>query len=328
MPTLQTFPFGAFVVGAAFLRGTPVFALGDGRVARVDGAAAETSVAHQGGLLAAAVSADGEQLLTSGDDGRVVASDAAGGAIEIASRPKKWIDQLATGPNGAFAFAYGREAIVHLPDGKERALQHDRTVGGLAFAPKGIRLAVARYNGASLWWPATDAKPTEFEWKGSHLGVTFSPDGKFLVTSMQENALHGWRVADGGGHMRMSGYPGKVKSMSWSAKGRFLATSGAEMAVLWPFHFKDGPMGRQPLQVGNRPSSIVSFVACHPTEDVVAIGYKDGTILAGRFGDGGEAALRQAGEGGPISALAWDKAGVRLAFGTEEGAAGIVDLRG
>ena len=100
------------------------------------------------------------------------------------------------------------------------------------------------------------------------------------------------------------------------------------MAVLWPFHFKDGPMGRQPLQVGNRPTSIVSFVACHPTEEVVAIGYKDGMILAGRYGDGGEAALRQAGEGGPISTLVWDKAGVRLAFGTEEGVAGIVDLRG
>ncbi|MCX5514187.1 hypothetical protein C3941_21345 [Kaistia algarum] len=327
MPTLQTFPFGAYVVGAAFLRGVPAFALGDGRLARVDGAAAETAIGHGGGLMAAAASLDGEQLLTSGDDGRVVAFDAAGGVVELASRPRKWIDQLATGPNGAFAFGFGREAVVHLPDGKERALTHERAVGGLAFAPKGLRLAVARYNGATLWWPATDAKPTEFEWKGSHIGVSFSPDGKFLVTSMQESALHGWRVADGGGHMRMSGYPGKVKSMSWSAKGRFLATSGAEMAVLWPFHYKDGPTGRQPLQLGTRPDSLVTFVACHPSEEVVAIGYKDGTVIAARFTDSGEAVLRKAGEGGPISTLAWDKDGVRIAFGTEEGTAGIIDLR-
>ena len=207
-------------------------------------------------------------------------------------------------------------------------LDHERTVGGLAFAPKGLRLAVARYNGASLWWIGTDAKPTEFEWKGSHIGVTFSPDGKYVVTAMQENALHGWRVADGGGHMRMSGYPGKVKSMSWSAKGRFLATSGAEMAVLWPFHFKDGPMGKQPLQLGARHEHLVTSVACHPTEEVVAIGYKDGTVIAARFADGDEVVLRKAGEGGPISALAWDKPGIRLAFGTEEGAAGTVDLGG
>ena len=327
MPTLQSFPFGAYVVGAHFLGDVPVFALGDGRVARVDGVAAETVLAHQGGLLATARSLDGRLLLTAGDDGRVASTDQAGAVIEIAARPRKWIDKLAAGPDGAFAFAFGREAVVQLPDGKERVFPHERAVGGLAFAPKGLRLAVARYNGVTLWWPATDAKPTEYEWKGSHLDVTFSPDGKFVVTTMQENALHGWRVADGGGHMRMSGYPGKVKSISWSAKGRFLATSGAEIAVLWPFHYKDGPTGRQPLQLGARPTTIASCVACHPSEDVVAIGYKDGTVIAARFGDGGEAVLRQPSEDGPVSALAWDRDGVRLAFGTEGGAAGLVDLR-
>ena len=214
-----------------------------------------------------------------------------------------------------------------LEGGKERVLPHERTVAGLAFAPKGLRLAVARYNGVSLWWPGTDAKPTEFEWKGSHIGVTWSPDGRFVVTSMQENALHGWRTSDGGGHMRMSGYPGKVKTLSWSTRGRFLATSGAEMAVLWPFHFKEGPMGKQPLQLGVSAQSVVTQVACHPSEEVVAIGYKDGSIIAARFADGDEARLRKV-EGGPISALAWDTAGIRLAFGTEDGTAGIVDLAG
>jgi len=68
-------------------------------------------------------------------------------------------------------------------------------------------------------------------------------------------------------------------------------------------------------------------VACHPSEEVVAIGYKDGSIIAARFADGDEARLRKV-EGGPISALAWDAAGIRLAFGTEDGTAGIVDLAG
>jgi len=42
--------------------------------------------------------------------------------------------------------------------------------------------------------------------------VLFSPDGRFLITTMQEQALHGWRLADGqhmdGQHMRMSAIPG------------------------------------------------------------------------------------------------------------------------
>ena len=72
------------------------------------------------------------------------------------------------------------------------------------------------------------------EWKGSHLGVTISPDGKFLVTCMQEPMLHGWRLADGK-HMRMSGYSARVRSLSWTAGGDFLATSGSEQLILWPF---------------------------------------------------------------------------------------------
>ena len=90
--------------------------------------------------------------------------------------------------------------------------------------------------------------PDTFEWKGSHLDVTVSPDGRFLVTSMQENALHGWRIADRK-DMRMSGYPAKTRSLSWSFDGHWLATSGADAAIIWPFKDKDGPMKKAPLRM-------------------------------------------------------------------------------
>ena len=135
------------------------------------------------------------------------------------------------------------------------------------------------------------------EWKGAHLAVTFSPDGRYLVTAMQENALHGWRLEDSK-DMRMSGYPAKPRSLSWSAKGRFLASSGANAAILWPFHFKDGPMGKPPLQLGAR-EVLVTRVACHPREEVVAIGYSDGMVMAVRIADQEEALLRRQG-GGPF----------------------------
>jgi WD40 repeat protein len=216
--------------------------------------------------------------------------------------------------------------VVRSADGRERSFDHERAVGGLAFAPKGLRLAVSRYDGVSLWWAGTDdARPATLAWKGAHLAVTFSPDGKYVVTAMQENALHGWRIADGK-DMRMSGYPAKPKSLSWSAKGRFLASSGANAAILWPFHFRDGPMGKPPLQLGAR-EVLVTRVACHPKEEILAVGYQDGMIMAVRFADAQEALLRRPGEG-PVSALAWDPGGRLLAFGTESGAAGVIDLPG
>ena len=114
----------------------------------------------------------------------------------------------------------------------------------MAFAPRGFRLAVAHYNGASLWFPnAQNAAPERLEWKGLHLETAFSPDGKFLVTSMQEPALHGWPFADKGRNARVEGYPARVRSMAWTADGKWLATAGADHLILWPFQGKDGPDG-------------------------------------------------------------------------------------
>jgi WD40 repeat protein len=325
MPTIQEFPLGAFVVETAFLGETPVFALGNGTIRRVVGAAAEATVVHKGAILEATVTSDGH-LLTGGDDGLVALTDAEGKVTRIAELPRKWIDHVAAGPGGVIAYAAGKQAYIRHADGRERVIDHKRSVGALAFAPKGLRLAVARYDGVTLWWAGTEsAEPVLLEWKGAHLGVTFSPDGKNVVTSMQENALHGWRLTDGK-DMRMTGYPAKPRSLSWSAKGRFLASSGAPAAILWPFHFKDGPMGRQPIQLGPRQAP-VTRVACHPREELVAIGYQDGTVLAVRIADTSEAQFRRAG-GSPVSALAWDKAGARLAFGCEDGAAGVVSIAG
>jgi WD40 repeat protein len=324
VPSVQPFPFGAFVVDAVFLGDTAAFALGDGTVRLVNGPGAEEVRVHSGVVLSAARTLDGKKLITGGDDGVVALTDAAGVVSPVAGHPKKWIDAVAAGPDGALAYAVGKTAHVRFGDGRTRALEHERSVGGLAFAPKGMRLGVARYGGVSLWWPKTEAGATLLEWKGSHIGITFSPDGRFVVTAMQENALHGWRL-DWGGHLRMTGYPAKPRSLSWSVKGRFLASSGSESAVLWPFHFKDGPQGKEPQQIGRR-KAMVTRVACHPSDDALAIGYSDGAVMIARLEDGEAVLIREPGDG-PISALNWDNSGLRFAFGTEEGAAGVVDIR-
>ena len=113
---------------------------------------------------------------------------------------------------------------------------------------------------------------------------------------------------------------------SWSVKGKWLATSGAPAAIVWPFQGKDGPMGKAPLELGTRGNSMVTAVACHPDQDLVAIGYADGMILAVRFADGREAVLRRGGKGS-ITTMGWDSDGIRVAFGSETGDCGVVDIR-
>ncbi|MDY8108342.1 WD40 repeat domain-containing protein [Fulvimarina sp. 2208YS6-2-32] len=326
MPSIAPYDLGEFVERAVFLDDAPLFALADGTVHMPLSGAGSVLTAHDGGLLTASLDRFANRLLTGGEDGKVMAIDGQGRVTEIASIGRKWVSTVAGGPNDVVGFGSGRTAYTRMTDGTVREEVFSRTVEGIAFAPKGLRAAVARYDGASLYFPATDAEPIFMEWKGAHIGVTFSPDGRFLVTTMQENALHGWRLSDGK-HMRMTGYPAKVKDWSWSAKNRFLATSGAPAAILWPFSGKDGPMGKAPLELGTRGDTMVTSVACHPAEDMLAIGYQDGMILAVRFQDSKEALLRRGGTA-PVRTLAWDKAGRRLAFGSEAGEAGLVDIAG
>jgi len=207
--------------------------------------------------------------------------------------------------------------------GEEKSLEVPSTVGGLAFAPKGLRLAIAHYNGATLWFPNMAGSAEFLPWAGSHLAITFSPDNKFLVTAMHEPALHGWRLADNR-HMRMTGYPGRVRSMSWTAGGKALATSGADTVILWPFASKDGPMGKQPAMLAPLQAR-VSVVACHPKNDILAAGYSDGTVLMVRLEDGAEILVRRNGTA-PVAALAWNAKGTLLAFGDEDGDAGLLEL--
>jgi WD40 repeat protein len=153
--------------------------------------------------------------------------------------------------------------------------------------------------------------------------VSFSPDGKFLITAMQEPVLHGWRLADRK-HMRMSGYAAKVRSLDWSADGKWLASAGAEQLILWSFQSKDGPMGKAPRMLAPYPGRAV-IVSCHPAESVVAVGYADGLLLLVRIEDGAEILAKKPGAA-PVTALGWRADGAALAFGTEAGEAGVIDL--
>jgi WD40 repeat protein len=313
---------GGLVLAAHFLGRTAVFVLGDEAMllAEPQGEPRRVEV-HGGGILATA--ADGVRIVSGGDDGKVIATDAKGESRTLATDAKhRWIDHVALGPDGAIAWSAGKTAFVQAKELRE--FETPSTVGGLAFLPKGFRLAIAHYNGATLWFPnAPQAEPEKLEWKGSHLGVTVHPDGRFLVTTMQEPMLHGWRLVDRQ-HMRMSGYAARVTSYGWTPGGKWLATSGSTQLILWPFQAKDGPMGKQPRILAPSEHRI-EVVACHPKQEIVAAGYGDGMILLVRIEDAAEILAKKPGEA-TVTALAWSADGMLLAFGTESGEAGVIDL--
>jgi WD40 repeat protein len=313
---------GGAIAAAHFLGRMAVFVLAEEAMVLTAPRGEPKRVTVHGGVILATAVGD-SRIVSGGDDGKVAETDVSGESRAIATDAKRrWIDHVAAGPDGAIAWSAGKTAFVQAKE--LRQFEAPSSVGGLTFLPKGFRLAIAHYNGATLWFPnAAGATPEKLEWKGSHLGATVSPDGRFLVTTMQEPMLHGWRLVDRQ-HMRMSGYSARVKSFDWTTGGNFLATSGATQLILWPFQSKDGPMGKQPRVLAPSEHRI-EVVACHPKQDIVAVGYGNGLVLLVRIDDGAEILAKKPGDA-PVTALAWSGDGLLLAFGTESGEAGVIDL--
>lgn len=314
----------AYVTGVAWAGDVCAFALGDGSLRLAHGDGTEQTVdAHDGSVLAVASVAEG--FVSAGDDGRLLKVSADGAAEEIFATRGKWIEQVAVSTaSGAIVCSAGKDVFVLAKNGDApKKFNHATAVTGLTFDPKGKRVAASHYNGVSLWWlGAENATPALLEWKGSHTSVAWHPGGDFIITTMQENALHGWRLSDKQ-HMRMAGYPAKTRSMGFFAKGKWLATAGSESVICWPFDGK-GPMGKSAREVGPQ-GSICTQVAPHPDRAMIASGHADGGVWLTRFEDDRTSCIRIPGES-PVTVLGWNTAATKLAFGCKDGAAGVLDF--
>ena len=183
---------------------------------------------HDGPALSLCADTLPDCLLSGGDDGRLCRLDPSG-EIEELGKGRRWVEHVATYVDPKMAMvASASGKVVELRDATgrtvTRSLEHPSTVGGMVFDPRGKRIAVSHYNGVSLWFTQSkDGSPRQLEWKGSHLGIAMHPQGEAVVTAMQDNDLHGWRLSDGH-NMRMSGYPTKVRSMAFTRDGKWLVT--------------------------------------------------------------------------------------------------------
>ncbi len=320
---------GHVVACAVAEDGTTAFATGEGRLHVLSGGVWRDVEVHDGAILALAVDPrDDGSFITGGDDGTLRRTSPGVDPATIDSFGGRWVDAVATRRDGRtplLAASFGKRARIYgAGDAELRTIDYPSTVTGLAFDARGKKIAASHYNGATISFVNSRADtPRVLEWKGSHIGVAFHPAGEALVTAMQENALHGWRLPDGH-NMRMSGYPAKTHSLSFARNGKYLASSGADAIVLWPF-FGGGPMGKAPLELAPSGGPICTRCAYHPTGEIVAGGYADGSVVLVDVAT--ERVLPVSGPGnGPVSSLAWAPDGAALTYGTELGFAASVDL--
>jgi WD40 repeat protein len=316
------FTFDAFVTGIAQDCGLAAFGLGDGTVRWESGVVVE---AHDGAILCLAAHPSGEGVITGGDDGRLVWSRPQGPKV-LAEIRTGWIDTLAvSSASGLIAYASGKVATVisATETGFSRRFEHPASVSDLAFDPKGRRLAAATYGGVALWYARiADQKPVMLKWAGPHAKARFSPDGRFVVSALQEPALHIWRLSDGQDGQMAGPYGAKARGLAFVQGGDWLTSTGSDKSVLWPMMGKDGPLGKPPAQMSLAEKGLIVAVAGRG--DDLIVGLENGKILAIDLDSERQVRLKTS-TGAPISALEI-LSGRRVAWGDEAGVAGLFDL--
>lgn len=292
------------------------------------------SLNPESSLLALASTPHG--FITGNDAGELHLTSPQGETLLVASVRGQFIEHIVYHPDlDAVLFSCGKKlGLLRLADTSAtplwltEAYPLPSSIGGLAPSPIGRRVAASHYNGVSIFDLANPKNPPRLlSWKGSHLALTYSPDGKWLISAMQEQAIHLWRLSDGL-DLQMRGYPGKISQLAWSHDGTLLGTDGGSGVPLWNFRDKlKGPAGQQARVVADSGSvdTLVTALALHPKGPFSAVGYSDGLALLTQY-DQDKAVLLLHPEYGPVSRFAWTPDGLHLATATGNGTLILTDF--
>jgi len=268
-----------------------------------------------------------QNFIVSADEGKLFRVTPSGEVTLLHHHPGVCIDSIASGNHGYVAVGVGRSIMLIDDDGTHIGMtdQHESTVSQVMFSRDGSRIFAAHYGGVTVWKKdELRSANRRLRYAGSHLTVCVSQDNKFAATCTQEKEVHAWRLKEDR-DMRMSGYYAKPKSMSWSADGHWLVTSGGDAATAWSFAGK-GPEGKAPRLLGPIGDSLVSVVSCHPSERIAAIGYEDGAVVLASLGQESYEVPVVSDGGAAVSALEWSPSGSQLKIGARDGTASLAAI--
>lgn len=276
---------------------------------------------HGFGTLSLSWHPDHRRLASAGQDGKVRVWDAPAGA-EIQHFPggAAWVEQVSWSPNGKhLAIGAGKKLSLcnSALDQVHAYPDQPKSIADLVWTSHSREFLTGGFGGVTFWSPDQREPVKQFEWRGAILKLALSPDEKLLAAGSQESAVHFWFMKNGK-DLEMSGYPLKVRELSWDADSRQLATGGGELVTVWNCSGK-GPAGTTPVQLAlhTEPIGALAFqhrgpmLASGCTSGKIALWYPAGQARHLGFGTLDEE------EG--VSQLAWSPSDGLLAVGGERG---------
>jgi WD40 repeat protein len=206
---------------------------------------------HRVGTQCISWSHDGRFLASGGQDGKVRIWDPdSSKAVAVLDAGSAWVERVAFAPGGDLvAAAAGRNLKVWNAQGElvQTYAPHPSTISDIQWQRQDLFLTSACYGQLATFTPDTPEPNKLFRWKGSILTVAWSPDGNYVATGNQDASVHFWyrKTAK---DLEMSGYPTKVRELSWDATSRYLATGGSAIVIVWDCGGK-GPAGTRPIEL-------------------------------------------------------------------------------
>ncbi len=206
------------------------------------------------------------------------------------------------------------------PSGVLNSISYDEAgAEALCFSPSGECVAMLTDTGVFVLDMQSGEKKL-LRCKGGTGVLSWSPDGRFIVVSSEENTFFAWDLTRGR-RVCFGSFPDHALNCAWTEDSRYFSCSGYDRLTLWAFgnEFASGP---EMVQIGYSPSAKVTVVCAQPHGALIAAGFSDGTVLI-CGPDQNQVVKARRPDGQTITALSWSQNGAFLASG---GAAGAVTL--
>ncbi len=265
------------------------------------------------GVVAAAISPDGKQVVTLHYDGALRLRKAS--TPDTATELERAKPQFALGAHGVLVYKPQPSTLTHIafsPDASRLVVTstngsvtvwrtdsarvsavlqgHRGQVNYAEFSPDGTRIVTASTDGTARVWQADGkSQPVVLQGhKGSVGHATFSSDGTRIATASDDSTARLWWADGSGESVVIRGHSGPVRYVRFSPNGtRILTTSSDKMAALW--------------SIDERGHATPIRVELHPDEVVQGAFSPDGTHVLTVSRDGGAILWSECG---PASSLA------------------------
>ncbi|MDP3851685.1 MAG: WD40 repeat domain-containing protein [Luteolibacter sp.] len=288
--------------------------------------------AHSGGNGSIAWHPQGSILATFGQDGILRLHDISSRTSRELQLPRGWTGRCAWNADGSLIAAAVGKAVHVIDPHTLETLQiiddHRSTVTDLVWHPVlSNQLGTASDGGARMWRIGEKKPFARIDDGVAAVLTTWSPDGRWLVTSDQSPSVHLYDLKKRA-PLFIQGFETKIKAIAWQTGGTsdlpWLALGGRTVITVWPCFGKNGPRGAKPIQLYGhlKEVSALDFPIDGP---YLASGARDGLVFLWlpHHSNGPALIAREESE---ITTVRWSPDGLTLAYGTASGRIAIHTL--